>query len=115
MNDDLAVPQGLAFISEAMKLGNNAITANDKNEIAKQAAYIRGALSILGCDPFDAAYSGGSTTDKDVLDGLVELAIEQRNAARARKDFAASDLIRDSLTKIGITIEDTPNGTRWNI
>ena len=115
MNDDLAVPQGLAFISEEMKLGNNAITANDKNEIAKQAAYIRGALSILGCDPFDAAYSGGSTTDKDVLDGLVELAIEQRNAARARKDFAASDLIRDSLTKIGITIEDTPNGTRWNI
>ena len=115
MNDDLAVPQGLAFISEAMKLGNNAITSNDKNEIAKQAAYIRGALSILGCDPFDAAYSGGSTTDKDVLDGLVELAIEQRNAARARKDFAASDLIRDSLTKIGITIEDTPNGTRWNI
>ncbi len=115
MNDDLAVPQGLAFISEAMKLGNNAITANDKNEIAKPAAYIRGALSILGCDPFDAAYSGGSTTDKDVLDGLVELAIEQRNAARARKDFAASDLIRDSLTKIGITIEDTPNGTRWNI
>jgi cysteinyl-tRNA synthetase len=115
MNDDLAVPQGLAFISEAMKLGNNAITANDKNEIAKPAAYIRGALSILGCDPFDAAFSGGSTTDKDVLDGLVELAIEQRNAARARKDFAASDLIRDSLTKIGITIEDTPNGTRWNI
>ena len=115
MNDDLAVPQGLAFISEEMKLGNNAITANDKNEIAKPAAYIRGALSILGCDPFDAAYSGGSTTDKDVLDGLVELAIEQRNAARARKDFAASDLIRDSLTKIGITIEDTPNGTRWNI
>ena len=115
MNDDLAVPQGLAFISEAMKLGNNAITANDKNEIAKPAAYIRGALSILGCDPFDAAYSVGSTTDKDVLDGLVELAIEQRNAARARKDFAASDLIRDSLTKIGITIEDTPNGTRWNI
>ncbi len=115
MNDDLAVPQGLAFISEAMKLGNNAITANDKNEIAKPAAYIRGALSILGCDPFNAAYSGGSTTDKDVLDGLVELAIEQRNAARARKDFAASDLIRDSLTKIGITIEDTPNGTRWNI
>jgi len=115
MNDDLAVPQGLAFISEAMKLGNNTITANDKNEIAKPAAYIRGALSILGCDPFDAAYSGGSTTDKDVLDGLVELAIEQRNAARARKDFAASDLIRDSLTKIGITIEDTPNGTRWNI
>jgi cysteinyl-tRNA synthetase len=115
MNDDLAVPQGLAFISEAMKAGNNAITTNDKDAIAKQAAAIRGALSILGCDPFDPVFASTAVADLEVVSGLVELAIEQRNAARARKDFAASDLIRDCLTKIGITIEDTPNGTRWNI
>jgi cysteinyl-tRNA synthetase len=115
MNDDLAVPQGLALISEFMKVGNNAITANDKSAIAKQAGYIRGALSILGCDPLDPVFASAGSADLEVVGGLVELAIEQRNAARARKDFAASDLIRDSLTKIGITIEDTPNGTRWNI
>ena len=115
MNDDLAVPQGLAFISESMKVGNNAITANDKDAIGKQAAVIRGVLSILGCDPFDPVFASAGSSDLEVVGGLVELAIEQRNAARARKDFAASDLIRDSLTKIGITIEDTPNGTRWNI
>jgi cysteinyl-tRNA synthetase len=50
-----------------------------------------------------------------VLDGLISLALEQRNAARARKDFAASDAIRDSLTALGITIEDTPTGSRWTV
>ncbi|MEN9454095.1 MAG: hypothetical protein RLZZ19_582, partial [Actinomycetota bacterium] len=53
MNDDLAVPQALALISEWLRAGNTALTAGNKAEIAKNAAHIRGALSILGCDPFD--------------------------------------------------------------
>ena len=51
MNDDLAVPTALASISESLKVGNNAITAGDKAVIAQAANEIRGALSILGCDP----------------------------------------------------------------
>ena len=50
-----------------------------------------------------------------MLDGLVALALEQRKAARARKDFESSDAIRDQLAAIGVIIEDTAAGTRWSI
>ena len=113
MNDDLAVPTALANISELVKTGNSAITASDKKELAAAASDVRGALAILGCDPFDPVFATSGSDKKELLDGLVSLALEQRTSARERKDFAASDLIRDSLTKLGITIEDTTNGTRW--
>ena len=115
MNNDLAVPQALADISEAVRIGNSAITENDLTALAKSASEVRGALSILGCDPFDPIFAGAADTKKELLDGLISLALEQRTAARARKDFAASDAIRDSLTALGITIEDTPTGSRWTV
>ena len=113
MNSDLAVPQVLADISEAVRLGNSAITANNLATITKSASEVRGALKVLGCDPFDPVFASGSNSKQSALDGLITLALEQRTAARARKDFAASDAIRDSLTALGITIEDTPTGSRW--
>ena len=115
MNSDLAVPQALADISEAVRIGNSAITDNDLATLAKSASEVRGALSILGCDPFDPIFTGSGNNKKELLDGLITLALEQRTAARARKDFAASDDIRDSLTALGITIEDTPTGSRWTV
>ena len=48
-------------------------------------------------------------------DGLVALALEQRQAARARKDFPAADAIRDQLTALGVSVEDTPQGPRWEL
>ena len=113
MNSDLAVPQVLADISEAVRLGNSAITANDLATITKSASEVRGALRVLGCDPFDPVFASGSKSKESALDGLITLALDQRTAARGRKDFAASDAIRDSLTELGITIEDTPTGSRW--
>jgi len=117
MNDDLAVPTALASISEALRVGNTAITAGDKAVIASSANEIRGALEVLGCDPFDPAFaSAGSNDDMTAaLDGTIKLALEQRTAARERKDFAASDAIRDGLAALGITIEDTAQGPRWSI
>jgi cysteinyl-tRNA synthetase len=117
MNDDLAVPAALASISEALRAGNSAITAGDKAVIKSSADEIRGALEILGCDPFDAVFasSGGSDDMTAALDGTIKLALEQRAAARERKDFAASDSIRDGLAALGITIEDTAQGPRWSI
>jgi len=115
MNSDLAVPQALADISEAVRIGNSAITDNDLATLAKSASEVRGALSILGCDPFDPIFTGSGNNKKELLDGLISLALEQRTAARARKDFAASDEIRDSLTALGITVEDTPTGSRWTV
>ena len=111
MNDDLAVPQALAFIAESMRIGNS--TGNDKKVLAKTAGEIRGALSILGCDPRDAAFAGSKSNDA-AMDGLIKLALEQREAARGRKDFTAADQIRDQIAALGITVEDTSNGPRWS-
>jgi len=116
MNDDLAVPAALALVSENLRLGNQAITDGDKKVIAKNANEIRGALQILGCDPFDSNYpQGASGNVNDALDGVIQLALKERAAARERKDFAASDAIRDGLLELGITIEDTAQGPRWSM
>ena len=116
MNDDLAVPAGLASISENLRAGNQAITDNDRGAVELNAAEIRGALSILGCDPFDSNCAGQGSTDlTQALDGVIQLALKERAAARDRKDFAASDSIRDGLLALGITIEDTAQGPRWSI
>ena len=116
MNDDLAVPTALASISESLRTGNTAVTDGNKTLIAQSANEIRGALEVLGCDPFDAAFaqSGGENLT-GALDGVIQLALTQRAAARERKDFAASDQIRDGLSALGITIEDTAQGPRWSI
>jgi cysteinyl-tRNA synthetase len=117
MNDDLAVPTALASISEALRAGNSAITAGDQAVIASSANEIRGALEVLGCDPFDPTFAtAGAGEDMSLaLDGVIQLALAQRTAARERKDFAASDSIRDGLAALGITIEDTAQGPRWSI
>ncbi len=117
MNDDLAVPTALASISEALRLGNSAITSGDMAVIASSANEIRGALDVLGCDPFDPAFASASTHDDvtTALDGTIKLALSQREAARVRKDFESSDAIRDGLTALGIVIEDTAQGPRWSI
>jgi cysteinyl-tRNA synthetase len=117
MNDDLAVPTALASISEALRAGNSAITAGDTATVENSANEIRGALEILGCDPFDEAFTSGTAVEDigAALDGVIQLALAQRTAARKRKDFAASDQIRDGLAVLGITIEDTAQGPRWSI
>jgi cysteinyl-tRNA synthetase len=117
MNEDLAVPQALAGISEQLRLGNSAITEGDTAVISSTARFIRGALEVLGCDPFDPAFASGvqSETVTDALDGVINLVLAQRTAARDRKDFAASDQIRDGLIALGISIEDTAQGPRWSI
>ena len=115
MDEDLAVPQLLAQISEWMKQGNSS---TDKKVIAEVAGKIKAALSILGCDPDDYQNQnnlGQNDETKMQLNKLIELALSQRAAARERKDFKAADAIRDEIAKIGINIEDTPNGPRWNL
>ena len=115
MNEDLAVPTALAVIAEILRTGNTALAADDRVAVQNAAAEIRGALSILGCDPFDEIFATDGSANEQVLDGLVSLALEQRAAARARKDFAAADAIRDQIAALGVVIEDTPQGTRWSI
>jgi cysteinyl-tRNA synthetase len=71
---------------------------------------------VLGLDPFAAPWATAAGTGlRDVVDALVGVALEQRQAARARKDYATADAIRDQLLEAGIVVEDTAGGTRWEL
>ena len=119
LDDDLAVPQALAVVHEAVTEGNTALAAGDVAGAAKQAAAVRGMMSVLGLDPLGDHWSGPGGADgsalRPVVDALVEVALQQRQAARERKDFAEADAIRDRLKDAGILVEDTVRGPRWEL
>ena len=116
LDDDLAVPQALAVVHETVTEGNSALAAGDSAGAAKQAGSVLAMLAVLGLDPFAPPWAdSGGTGLRKVVDALVAVALEQRQAARARKDYAASDAIRDQLHAAGIVVEDTPAGPRWEL
>ncbi|HEX7992400.1 MAG TPA: cysteine--tRNA ligase, partial [Streptosporangiaceae bacterium] len=105
LEDDLAVPQALAVIHESVTEGNTALAAGDLAGAAKQAESVRAMLGVLGLDPFAAPWATASDTGlRDVVDALVSVALDQRQAARARKDYATADAIRDQLQEAGIVV-----------
>jgi cysteinyl-tRNA synthetase len=117
MDDDLGVPQALAIVHDSVRDGNAALSAGDTGGTAKSLGEVRAMLSVLGLDPlaapWAAADSGGDL--RPVVDALIGVALAQREAARARKDFAAADAIRDQLLAAGVLVEDTPRGPRWEL
>ncbi|MFJ6216808.1 cysteine--tRNA ligase [Streptomyces sp. NPDC092296] len=117
MDDDLGVPQALAVVHTAVRQGNSALTADDKDNAMARLAEVRAMLGVLGLDPLDAMWADTERGDDlhGVVDSLVRLVLEQRQAARARKDFTTADAIRDQLGQAGLAIEDTPSGPRWTI
>jgi cysteinyl-tRNA synthetase len=116
MDDDLAVPQALAIVHESLRDGNSALAAGDVAGTGKQLAAVRAMLSVLGLDPVAEPWaSGGGSGLRPVVDALVQVAIEQRQAARARRDYPAADAIRQQLLAAGIVVEDTPAGPRWEL
>nr|MBA3488248.1 cysteine--tRNA ligase [Longispora sp. (in: high G+C Gram-positive bacteria)] len=117
MNDDLNTSRALAAIHETVRHGNAALADGKHNAAREALASLRAMLDILGLDPLDPQWTdvGDGKNFKHTIDSLVALALEQRNAARARKDFAAADTIRDQLKHSGINVEDTANGPRWTL
>ena len=117
MDDDFAVPQALAVLHETVRAGNSALAAGDTATAAEAASATRGMLDVLGLDPWSDPWASATRNDDSatVIDALVQVAIQQRQEARARKDFAAADAIRDGLAEIGILLEDTPSGARWSM
>ncbi|MEV5824823.1 cysteine--tRNA ligase [Spirillospora sp. NPDC052242] len=116
MDDDLGVPQALAVLHDTVREGNGALASSDDAAVRGHLAAVRAMAGVLGLDPLaDAWTQTGGDDLRPVVDALVGVALEQRQAARARKDYAAADAIRDGLTAAGIVVEDTPHGARWEL
>jgi cysteinyl-tRNA synthetase len=116
MNDDLGVPQALAALHETVREGNAALASGDRDAVRAHLADVRAMADVLGIDPLSPQWRRTGEEDlRPVVDALVSVALEQRQAARARKDYAAADAIRDGLAEAGILVEDTPQGPRWEL
>lgn len=116
MDDDLGVPQALAVIHATVRDGNTALDAGDHDGVLRAFGEVAVMTGILGIDPEDPRWiSGAAGPEASALDALVQTMIAQRTAARAAKDWAAADRIRDALTAAGIALEDTPDATHWSI
>ena len=115
MNDDLNTPIALSYIFDAVKTINAATDAGLKlsqrniDELNKLFGTV--LTDLLGIIPADA----GSDVDLEPYRKAVDLVLEVRANAKAAKDWATSDLIRDRLAEIGFNVKDTKNGAEWSL
>jgi cysteinyl-tRNA synthetase len=76
-------------------------------------------LRVLGLDPHDPSWETSEGRDEARLsvavDTLVAGLLDEREAARAAKDWARADAIRDRIAAAGIAVEDTPDGPKWTL
>jgi cysteinyl-tRNA synthetase len=117
MDDDLAVPAALAAVHATVHDGNYALSTGNRDSAVTCLAQVRAMLAVLGLDPLAPAWRSGDADGRlrEVVDALVGLALSQREAARARGDYASADSIRDTLEDTGVVVEDTPEGPRWEL
>lgn len=118
MNDDLGTPGAVAALFDAVRAGNQALAAGDVGEAANHAAAVEAMVTIFGIHPDAEEWTGSESSSGDlkpVVDGLVGVLLEQRATARAAKDWAAADAIRDTLAGLGLAITDTPDGPTWSL
>ena len=114
MDDDLAMPQALATLHENVRGGNSSLDSEDLDAAATSLIAVQAMAEVLGINP--SSWGAASGTPKDgALDALVVSLIAERDAARAAKDFARSDAIRDQLKAAGIVLEDAADGTHWSV
>jgi cysteinyl-tRNA synthetase len=115
MNDDLAVPRALGVLHQAVRDGNTALAAGDKEGVAAAFAAATAMVDVLGLAPGDFGAADHADGLSDVVDALVRELLVARDAARARRDYAEADRLRDALTAAGVSVEDTPSGPRWRV
>ncbi|WP_435746421.1 cysteine--tRNA ligase [Nocardioides sp. SYSU DS0663] len=118
MDDDLGTPAAVAAVYDAVREGNRLLQAGDRAGAAVQAAEVVAMLDVLGLHPADEAWGATSSDDEALthaVDVLVGGLLDQRAQARAAKNFAAADAIRDRIKDAGIEVTDTPDGPQWSV
>ncbi len=115
MDDDFNTPEALAVMQGVARELNQAKAAGNDAAAASAAAALRAMGAVLGVlqqDP--ATYLKRSVGEKSIADEEIEMLLAARRSARAAKNFAESDRIREQLTAAGILLEDKPGGvTQW--
>jgi cysteinyl-tRNA synthetase len=118
LDDDLGVPAALAAVHAAVRDGNNALQQGQLDDVRESLAQVRAMLSVLGLDPLAEPWTSTdiqSERMREIVGSLVQVALDQRESARARKDYATADALREGLEKAGVAVEDTRDGPRWEI
>ena len=113
--DDMNTPVALAHVSAAVKLINSAKDKQIKLSAGDVATLVQIfddiVFGVLGLRDEEA--SGGKADS--VIAGLMDMVLESRAAAKAAKDWAASDRIREKLKELGINVKDTKDGAEWTL
>ena len=114
LDDDMNIPRALAVLHEQTRAGNAALAAGaDASECANAVwamANVLGLISLMNLDG-----SGASGAEHQALDALIHTILEQRASARAEKDWATADRMRDVLAAAGITVKDGAQGSTWSL
>lgn len=119
MSDDFNAPGALATLQDLTRQVNTLLNERSSLTLATLQAidgvYRRLGGDVLGVIPAAADGGAGGGADAEREAGLIRMLIELRTQARANKDWATSDKIRDQLKGLGVALEDRPDGTIWKI
>lgn len=114
MDDDMNIPRALAVLHEQTRAGNAALAAGeDASEAANAVMAMAEVLGLAQLMSFNA--EGASDAEHEALDALIQAVLAERADARAQKDWAKADAMRDLLFSAGVKVRDGAEGSSWSI
>lgn len=114
MDDDVNIPRALAVLHEQTRSGNAALAAGeDASEAANAVMAMAEVLGLAQLMSFNA--EGTSGAEHEALDALIQAVLAERAEARAQKDWAKADAMRDLLASAGVQVKDGANGSSWSV
>lgn len=114
MDDDMNIPRALAVLHEQTRAGNAALAAGeDASEAANAVMAMAEVLGLAQLMSFNT--EGASDAEHEALDSLIQAVLAERADARAQKDWAKADAMRDLLFSAGVKVRDGAEGSSWSI
>lgn len=114
MDDDVNIPRALAVLHEQTRAGNAALAAGeDASEAANAVMAMAEVLGLAQLMSFNA--EGTSGAEHEALDAMIQAVLAERADARAQKDWAKADAMRDLLASAGVQVKDGANGSSWSV